>query len=119
MNTRITNPELKELIRDLRKKTYEVKKGIWKRIAEELEKPHRKRRIVNLQRINKYTKEDEVVVVPGKVLANGELNHKLTIAAFSFSKQAIKKIEKVGGRAISIRELMDQKPKGDGVKIIG
>jgi large subunit ribosomal protein L15 len=39
---------------------------------------------------------------PVKVLGNGELKAKLTISANAFSKSAIEKIEKAGGKAQTI-----------------
>jgi large subunit ribosomal protein L15 len=37
-----------------------------------------------------------------KILANGELNSKLTVKAHKFSKKAIEAIEKAGGEAVTI-----------------
>ena len=51
-----TNPNTKDLITELKKKSYEHKSKLWKRIAEELSKPTRQRRTVNLYKINKYAK---------------------------------------------------------------
>ena len=88
-------------------------------VADELERPRRNRRVVNLSRINRYTKPNDVVVVPGKVLGMGTLDHPVTVAAFAFSKRAKELIEKAGGEAISIKELIKRNPKGSNVKIIG
>ena len=113
-----TNPLLKDLIQELKKKSIEHGVNIWKRIANELEKPTRKRRIINLYRINKYTKENETIIVPGKVLAVGDLNHAVTVAAFNFSGAAVDKINKIG-KVISINELIKESPKGKRIRIIG
>jgi large subunit ribosomal protein L18e len=113
-----TNPVLQGLIKELRKKAYEQKADIWKRIAEDLEKPTRKRRIVNLYKINKYTKANDFVVVPGKVLSVGDLDHSVTVAAFTFSGAALDKINKVG-KAIKLNELIQEDPKGKRIRIIG
>lgn len=92
---------------------------IWRRIGEEILKPRRKQRIVNLSRINRHTSEGDTIIVPGKVLAAGELKHKITLAAFSISKQAEAKIKKIGGQIIDLNELIQINPRGSGVKIIG
>ena len=113
-----TNHHLAGLIQDLRKKANEHDSAIWKRIAEDLSKPARQRRIVNLYKLDKKTKEGETVVVPGKVLGVGELNHKLTVAAWAFSESAFEKINKLG-KAIPIAELTKESPKGKRIKIIG
>jgi len=113
-----TNPELRNLIEELRKKRREHDVNIWKRVAEDLEKSTRQRRIVNLYKINKYTKENEMIVVPGKVLGVGELDHNVIIAAFKFSGSALEKINKIG-KAITINELIKESPKGRRIRIIG
>ena len=114
-----TNIHLKELIIELKKNSASHNSNLWNRIAEELARPTRQRRIVNLSRINRYTKENENIIVPGKVLASGDLDHKLTIAAWQFSEQALDKIKKSNSRAILINELIKENPKGRGIRIIG
>ncbi len=113
-----TNLELRNLIQELKKKSIEHGVNIWKRVANDLEKPTRKRRIVNLYKINKYTKKDETIIVPGKVLSVGELDHPVTIAAFSFSGAALDKINKIG-KIIPINDLIKVSPKGKKIRIIG
>ena len=110
-----TNPELNSLIKELEKKS-EVK--LWKRLAQDLRKPTRQRRIVNIFKINKFAKEGETVVVPGKVLNLGELTKKVDVAAFSFSQSALEKINKVA-KTMSITELMAKNPEGKKVRILG
>jgi len=109
-----TNPHLIKLIRDLKKLANKEKVKLWKRIADELEKSTRRKREVNLRRINRATKENETIIVPGKVLSIGEINHKVNVAAFQFSQQAKTKVN-----AMTIEELMKQNPKAKGVRIIG
>jgi len=113
------NEQLQGLIQELKKKSIEEKVKIWKRIASDLEKPTRNRRIVNLSKIDRYTRENETVIVPGKVLGSGDLNKKITIAAYSFSEQALDKIKISEGKAINIKELMKSNPKGSKIKILG
>ena len=66
----------------------------------------------------KYTKEGDIVLVPGKVLSMGELNKNVTVAGWRFSKSAEEKINRKG-KAITIQELMKQNPEGKKVRIIG
>lgn len=113
-----TNPNLQALIRELRLFGFKQNVPLWSRIADDLERSTRKRREVNVDRINKYTEANELVIVPGKVLSNGELDHKVTVAAFRFSADAESKINKQG-KAISIQTLMKENPKAKGVRIIG
>ena len=114
-----TNPLLRDLIGELKKRSNEQSVKLWKRIALDLEKPTRNRRAVNLSRINRNTKENEVIVVPGKVLGSGMLNHKLTISAYQFSEQAKDKIEKAGAKIVSLLDISKDKPDGKKIKIIG
>jgi len=114
-----TNPLLKNVIMELKKRSNEQSVNLWKRIAKDLEKSTRQRRIVNLSRINRYTKENDTIIVPGKVLASGYLNHKLTISAYQYSDQAKNKIEKAGARIIPLLEISKEKPNGKKIRIIG
>ena len=114
-----TNPLLRDLIMELKKRSNEQSVNLWKKVAIDLEKPTRQRRVINLSRINRNTKENEVIVVPGKVLGSGILNHKLTISAYQFSEQAKDKIEKAGAKIIPLLELSKEKPDGKKLRIIG
>lgn len=114
-----TNTQLSNLIQELKKQGSLQDANIWKRIAADLEKPTRSRKAVNLGKINFLTKENEIVVVPGKVLGNGELNHKVTIAALSFSAQAEEKIRQSKSEMFSLAEIIKSNPKGKNVRILG
>jgi large subunit ribosomal protein L18e len=114
-----TNPELRKLIADLRRISHKEKADIWFRVAADLQKPTRSRRVVNLSRINRFSGENETIVVPGKVLSSGTLDHKVNVAAFAFSTSAKETIEKSNGSAMYIHELVRKNPKGKDVRIIG
>lgn len=115
---RRTNPILRKQIRYLYKayKTYGA--PIWKAVAERLNVRRRDMVEVNLMKINKLTKENDQIVVPGKVLGFGFLEHPVIIAAYAFSKSAKDKIEKVNGKCLTYEELINLNPKGTNVKII-
>jgi len=112
-----TNVHLRRLIHKLRKISRENKAKVWRRVAELLSKPTRDFVEVNISKINRYSSEGETVVVPGKVLGSGELDHSVTVAAWKFSKKAYEKILKKG-RALTLQELLEENPNGKGVKII-
>lgn len=112
------NPALAELIQEMKKLSIEQKGNFWKTIALELERPSRNRRTVNIARINKYAKDNEIVIVPGKVLSSGELDRKITVCAYQFSEEAIKKIN-TNGKALTLRELIKTNPKASNVRIMG
>jgi large subunit ribosomal protein L18e len=113
-----TNYQLKLLIEELEKKSVESGVKLWKRLAYDLKKPSRQRRIVNLYKIDRWAREGETVVVPGKVLNLGELNKKVDVAAFCFSQAAKDKINKIA-KTMSIKELMEKNPGGKKVRILG
>jgi len=113
-----TNPMLKKTIEELKRKSLEENARIWKRVAEILERPTRRRAEINLKHIEREAKDGETILVPGVVLGEGELKKKVTIAAWRFSAKAKEKIEKAGARAISIEELVKENPKGSNVRIM-
>jgi len=114
-----TNEHHKQLIQELRKEASNQKAAIWKRVAEDLEKPARIRRIVNISRINRTTKNNETIIVPGKVLGSGEIKHSVIVAALAFSEGAKQTITNAKGQCLEIKDLLKQNPKGKDIRIIG
>jgi len=114
-----SNVQLQGLIMELKKKSIKERAPLWKRIATDLERPSRQRRIVNLSRLNRFTKDSEIIVVPGKVLASGLIDHKMTVAAFDFSQGAVEKLRAKNCDVLSIIELMNKDVKPQDIKIIG
>lgn len=114
-----TNVQLQELIQSLKKAAIDSETPLWKRVAEDLEMPARRRRIVNLYKISKYVNDNEIVLVPGKVLATGDLSKKMSVAAWSFSGTAREKIQKAKGEALSIGELLKRNPNVQNIRIMG
>ena len=116
----MTINSLKEnLIWTLRSAYKKNKASIWRVLEERLSASQSNKAEVNLDRLSLVTKEDEIVMIPGKVLGNGILSHKLTVCSFSISETAFKKISDIGGSIISVEELVTKYPKGTGVRIIG
>lgn len=113
-----TNPQINNLIKILKEKAYQEETPLWKDLARRLEKPTRNQAEVNISRINRHTSDDEIILVPGKVLGSGALDHKVQVAALDFSKQAEEKIISAGGRCLDITLLVDENPKGTGIRII-
>jgi len=72
-----------------------------------------------MSRLNRYTKENDEVIVPGKVLGAGLIDHPIKVAALDFSDQARSKILKAKGKCLSISDIIESNPKGSNVKIIG
>jgi large subunit ribosomal protein L18e len=112
------NEKLQELISSLKKQSIDNKTGVWKRVALELERSTRSHRVVNLSKIEKYSDDNDVVIVPGKLLSGGELTKKVTIIAYNYSQ---KTADKIHGKAqiISIEEALKKYPNAKNIKIIG
>ncbi|MFQ5920586.1 MAG: 50S ribosomal protein L18e [Nitrososphaerales archaeon] len=91
---------------------------IWLAIAKMLGRPGSRRVEVNLGKIARKTEKGSVVVVPGKVLGSGNIDHKITLCAFSLSQGAAKKVIDAGGKVMSIRDCVEKFPDGSGVSII-
>ncbi len=93
--------------------------NIWSAVAKELSRVRKNRRQVNVRKISKYTAEGDTIVVPGKVLGDGLINHKVIVAAYRFTEGAEKKIKKAGGETLSIAELLEKNPKGSKIRLMG
>ena len=119
MRTGPTNPVLQALIQDLRKQASVSKVDLWAAIADDLSKPTRQRRSVNVSRLSRNTAAGETVIVPGKVLGSGMLPHNIVVAAFDFSAGARKRITDAKGKCLTISQLLKDKPDGKNVRIIG
>jgi large subunit ribosomal protein L18e len=111
------NPELAETILEAKKK----KK--WLEIAGILSSPRRKKISLNLDQISriaaeKKAKSEDKIVVPGKVLGEGELDKKIKLVAFSFSKSAQDKLKSNKASYSTILEEIKSNPEAKGIKIL-
>jgi len=111
------NSELVRLIVELRRTARSHKAPIWTSVADRLERPRHQALPVNVGHLERLTDAGETVVVPGKLLAEGRLSKKLTVAAFAYSKEARGKIHAAGGVAISVHDLLRTRPDGAGVRL--
>ncbi len=114
-----TNPHLRRVVHELQEVSRENSAPIWRDVAERLERSRKNWSEVNLSRLSRYATKGEQIVVPGVVLATGDISTPVTVAAFRASGAARKKIEAAGGKAVSLLELAVQNPKGSGVRIMG
>lgn len=114
-----TNIHLKNLIRELKVLSRKENVGVWRRVSDELAKPSRQHREVNLFTVDLYAKDNETMIVPGKVLGEGDLSHPVSVAAFRFSTSAKEKIIKAGGKVLTVKDVMKANPKGKNTRILG
>ncbi|MGB2582396.1 MAG: 50S ribosomal protein L18e [Thermoplasmata archaeon] len=119
INSRKTNPRLLTLVQHLKDASRINEAPIWRDIALRLESPASHWAEVNVGNLDRHANEDDVIVVPGKLLGAGELRKKVTVAAFRCTGQAKEKVAGAGGRSLSLEELVENNPKGSKVRIMG
>ncbi len=113
------DPELVRTLIALRRAARDNKAPVWGTVAERLARPRHQVRPVNVGRLARLAPPKSTVVVPGKLLAAGEIAGPLTVAAYHFSDAARAKIRAAGGTTLSISELVRSHPDGAGVRIYG
>lgn len=115
-----TKQSTRRLIVGLEKHGKKSGENIWLAVAERLSRPTRRRPKVNLWKLSRIGKKTagKTIVVPGKVLGTGELEGKMSIAAFEFSGSAMEKIKSAKGEAIKLGELLERKPKAESLVIV-
>jgi len=111
-NRRKTNMEIVETIK------LATKSPTWFKVAHILSGPKRHQIDVNLSQLDKDSKAGDTIVIPGKVLSQGELTKKLRLCALSFSEKALEKMKKTKSEAVTILEEIQKNPKGEGIKVL-
>ena len=117
-NIRKTNPQLMLQIDAFKAHARQYQANIWRELAKRLEAPSNNYAKVNLSQLNRHTNPGDVVIVPGKVLGAGSIDHPITIGAPNFSDSARSKILTAGGTVLSLDEIAHESPKGSHVKIV-
>ena len=114
-----TNPNLVELINQLKEKSRETGSALWRDVALRLSKSRKNWAQPNLSRLSRHAPEGAIVLIPGKLLGSGEDEGSPTVAAYSASEGARDKIIAAGGKYLSLNDLMTENPEGKGVIILG
>lgn len=107
-----TNKELVETIISAKKNDK------WLNLAGLISSSRKNLANVNLSKLEAESKEGEILVVPGKVLSQGEISKKIKVVALSFSEAAKEKLLKSGSKVLNILEEIKLNPKAEGIKII-
>jgi large subunit ribosomal protein L18e len=94
------------------------KQEAWIKIAGLLSGPRRKRTCINLEEISKNSKAGETVLIPGKVLSQGEIDKKIKVIALNFSEKAKEKLLSTKCEVVSILDEIKSNPSAKGIKII-
>ena len=119
MKKRSNNPIIKETLEKLEKVYKEKNETFWSSIAEMISRSNSRRPIVNVGKISQLTKENDVVLIPGKILGDGLVDHSVTVGALFMSKSACKKITTAGGSMLNLVEFAEKYPDGSGVIVMG
>ncbi|MDE1832983.1 MAG: 50S ribosomal protein L18e [Candidatus Micrarchaeota archaeon] len=78
---------------------------LWKKLYRLSAVPARRRHSVNLYKISSNTKEGDNVIVPGKVLSIGPIEHKVTISAIEYSGTALKMLKEANCKVVPLKEM--------------
>ncbi len=115
MRINVERQDLKDWIGQLKGASRQERyQGLWKRVLELSEVPARSRRSVNIYKINKYSKEGDMILVPGKVLSEGQMDHKVNITAMEFSASALSRLKDADCTVKKLDEMLKEK----GIKLI-
>lgn len=90
----------------------------WLQVARMLTMPRTKKIAINLDEIEKHSKEGDTIVVPGKILGQGDLSKRIRLVALAFSAQAEKKLKDKKSEIVTIAQEIKINPKAQGVKIL-
>ncbi len=104
---------------DLRKQSRKSKQGLWKTASEGILASRKNRPEVNVGVISRNSTEGSKVLVAGKVLGTGKIDHKVTVGAYSYSKDARDKIRAAGGACLNLREFMASTSSVKDVLLLG
>ncbi len=109
---RKTNPRVRETL------VLALKHPSWHKLSQILSSSTRAYAAKNLFELDKHTTEGDTVIVPGKVLSQGDLTKKIRIAALSISITAKEKLKKTKSEFIPLDEEIKKNPKAEAVKLL-
>ncbi|MXY61428.1 MAG: 50S ribosomal protein L18e [Cenarchaeum sp. SB0665_bin_23] len=115
----MVNEHIVRMARNLKRKSVTHKAPIWKKVSEFALKTTVSKRVINVNGIEKLTKDGDVVVFPGKVLGTGDITHSISLFCFDISRTAASKVRDAGGRILDYETLTNEKPTGTGVILLG
>ena len=109
---RKTNSDLIETINSAKKNEK------WMEVASLLSTPRRKRINLNLGKIDESVKEGDIIVIPGKVLSEGEITKKIKLIALGFSEMAKEKLLNAKCEVGLLLNEIKKNPDAKGIKIL-
>jgi large subunit ribosomal protein L18e len=94
-------------------------KPVYKRAVKMLSRRTNQLVEVNVGKLGSISTEEGLLLVPGKVLGDGEVDKKLHVGAVAFTASAIQKINSAGGEALLIKDFVAKYGEGKGVHLVG
>ncbi len=107
-----TNPQLAETIK------LAIKNSNWLKVANVLASSTRKQPAINLSTIDKNAELGDTIIIPGKVLSQGELTKRIKICALGSSEKAKGKIKNAKSDFVFLIEEIKKNPKAEGIKVL-
>ncbi len=107
-----TNSELVETILTAKKNSG------WLEVAGILSGSRKNRKNLNLGELEKLSEKEKIIILPGKVLSQGDFNKKIKICALDFSERAKEKLLKSGCQVSSILEEIKSNPSAKGIFVV-
>jgi len=114
-----TREATRKLVVQLEKYGKANRQRIWIDLSKVVGRPRRSRITVNLWKLGKLAVKfkGKTLVVAGKVTSVGK-GEGINVAAREFSGRALEKIKEAKGKALTLSELMEAKPKAADLVIV-
>ncbi len=113
------NPTKIQTLTLLREAGKKSGRRVWRDMSKRLESHKSQMSNVNLSKVSSLTKEGDVILIPGKVLGGGLIDHKIHIGAYAFSGGAVEKIRRAEGEPLSIQAFLQKYMNHKGLIILG
>ena len=94
------------------------KNDSWKEVVSILVGSRKNWANLNLEEIDREAKDKEMIIVPGKVLSQGEISKKIKIVALGFSEKAKEKLLNIKCEVSTILEEIKKNPDAKGIKVL-
>ncbi len=90
----------------------------WIEVASLLTYPRRKRISLNLSELDRLVKDKETIIVPGKILSQGNITKSVKISALDFSEGAKQKLKESKTEFNTLMEEIKKNPSATGIRIL-
>ena len=94
------------------------KNEAWLNVGQIISGSRKRMPIVNLDKIDKESKLGDVIVVPGKVLSQGDVTKKIKVVALDFSSNAKEKLAQSKSEMVKLIDEIKKNPEAKGIKIL-